>query len=212
MGSSTLPVQNRTWVFSVESAAPHPECFHSNSQNITDWLQFLLAIFCRINFQNFIHTLALLQPECYQLKSSGCTELRGGCEADHFRQPCTITEKPSRLQWKAGLGRWTGSWAQADTFQLNCLRCSSDCPKAICPSLHSFNCLLMLSTCLLSCPQSRTQLAQLPAHAPPCLEIKQLLLSWVWVTLHFTSQLRTNSCRRSDRPQDSGVEGKEHPR
>lgn len=108
--------------------------------------------------------------------------------------------------------RWTGSWAQADTFQLNCLRCSSDCPKAICPSLHSFNCLLMLSTCLLSCPQSRTQLAQLPAHAPPCLEIKQLLLSWVWVTLHFTSQLRTNSCRRSDRPQDSGVEGKEHPR
>lgn len=108
--------------------------------------------------------------------------------------------------------RWTGSWAQADTFQLNCLHCFLDCPKAICPSLHSFNCLLMLSTCLLSCPQSRTQLAQLPAHAPPCLEIKQLLLSWAWVTLHFTSWLKTNSCRRSDRPQDSLVEGKRAPR
>lgn len=37
----------------------------------------------------------------------------------------------------------------------------------------------MVSTCLFSCPRSRTQLVQLPAHASPRLEIKQLFLELI---------------------------------
>lgn len=48
----------------------------------------------------------------------------------------------------------------------------------------------MVSTCLLSCPQSRTQLAQLPAHAPPRREVKQLLLELILgnITLCLTAE------------------------
>lgn len=184
MGSSILPVQSRAWVFSVEAAAPHPDVFILTVSTQQTGFSSFQPCFLEVTFQNFTHTLPRPQPKCYQLRSFGCTQLSGGCEANHFRQHSIIPEKPSRQKWKPGSRAW------ADTFQLNCFPCSSHCPKAICPSLHSFNCLLTLSTCLLSCPQSRTQLAQLPAHAPPCLEIKQLLLemSLSNITLHLRAE------------------------
>lgn len=143
------------------------------------WLLFP-RISCQQSKQGISSIHPLVSSQCYTPSSFACKQRRTGCETTHAGQHSTIISPKIHREGKTtGPREHTDPCTQADALQLDCFSRSTDYPAVIYPSLHSSDCLLTVSTCLLSCPWSRRQLAKLPAHAPNSLGIKQLLLKLI---------------------------------